>query len=65
MLTLIPFVQRYLLTVPALLAGLFLVVVLIALLKKDFVKASLWFRTCGFSIEAGNSADISNGKSKP
>lgn len=65
MLTLIPFVQHYLLTLPALLAALFLLVVLIALFKKDFVRASMWFRTCGFSIEAGNSTNTSNGKSKP
>ena len=65
MLTLTPFVQHYLPTLPALLALLFLVVVLIALFKKDFVKATMWFRTCGFSIEAGNSANTSNTKPKP
>jgi Na+/glutamate symporter len=59
-----PFIQHYLLTAPAIVAALFLVVVLIALFRKDFVKASMWFRTCGFSIEAGNSANASNAKPK-
>jgi hypothetical protein len=39
-----------------------LVIILTALFRKDFVKARVWFRSFGFSIEASNSRQTRSGR---